>query len=61
MENQVQLQSASTTNTYNQAANLLLTEKQSAEEAIASLVNNGIPEQEASAVVADLQAQIVAA
>lgn len=61
METTVATQSASTTQIYNQAARLLIEEKQSTEQAIQTLISNDVSEQEARTVVEDLHSQIIAA
>ncbi len=61
MENTVQAQSDSVTATYNQAADLLVNQKQSPQQAIALLMKNGISEHEATSAVEDLHGQIVTA
>ncbi|MBV4360513.1 hypothetical protein [Pinibacter aurantiacus] len=61
METSVVTQSASKTQIYNQAARLLIEEKQSSEQAIQSLISTGVDELEATTAVEDLHGQIIAA
>lgn len=61
MENSVQAQSDPLTAVYNQAADLLVRQKQSSEQAIATLMTTGISERDATTAVEDLQGQIVSA
>ena len=61
MENTVVTQSDSNTQTYNQAADLLINQKQSPEQAIQSLVSAGVSQVEATALVEDLHGQIISA
>lgn len=61
MENSVQTQPVSLEETYNQAADLLIRQKLSPEQATETLVSNGILQQDATNVIVELQGQITAA
>lgn len=61
MENTAITQAPSVTQTYNQAANLLIEQKQSPEQAVQSLITTGVSEREATAAVEDIHEQIISA
>jgi hypothetical protein len=58
MENTLVPQPVDTNTIYNQAANLLIEQQVSPEQAIDTMVANGIPEDQARAAVEDLRGQI---